>query len=55
MNPVTLKIEPWSQKGNQFKILSMVIISENLQVIGEKLQEILRKQSLVLTDMGATC
>ena len=34
---VTLKIEPWSRKVNQFKDLSMVTISQNLKFIGEKL------------------
>ena len=46
MTPVTLKIKPWFRKVNQFKILSMVTISENLKVIGEKLQEMSRKQCL---------
>ena len=53
MTPVTLKIEPWLRKVNQFKVLSMVTISENVKVIGEKQQEILCKQSLAQIDVDA--
>ena len=36
MITVTLEIEPWPQKNNQFKGFRMVIISENMKFIGEK-------------------
>ena len=51
MTPVTLKIEPWPRKVNQFKVLSMVTISENLKVIGEERKEMLRNESLAQTDV----
>ena len=44
MTPVTLKIEPHSWKVKQFKVLSMVTVSENVKAISEKLQEMLHKQ-----------
>ena len=53
MTTVNLKFEPWSQKVNQFTVLSMTNISENLKVIGEKLQEILCKQSVAQMDADA--
>ena len=37
MTAVTLEIELLSQKVNQFKVLSMAIISKNLKAIGKKL------------------
>ena len=46
MTPVTLKIEAWSQKVNQFKILSIVIISEYLKVIGGKLSIVIISEYL---------
>ena len=46
MTPVTLKIEARSQKVNQSKVLSMVIISDNLKAISKKLLDISRKRTL---------
>ena len=43
MPPVTLKIEPRSQKVTQIKILCLVTISENLKAICDKLWEISHK------------
>ena len=34
---MTLKIELWSWKVNQFKVLSMVTVSDKLKIIGKKL------------------
>ena len=51
MTPGDMKIEPRSQKVNQFKALFMVTISENLKAIGKKLLEISRKQTLAQTRM----
>ena len=51
MTPVTLMIEPWPRNVIQFKVLSMITISEMLKVIGENLQEILCKQLLTQTRM----
>ena len=35
MTPCDLEIEPWLRKVKLFKVLSMVIISENLKAIGK--------------------
>ena len=36
MNTVTLKLELWSRKVNQSKVLSMITISETFKVISKK-------------------